>query len=139
VEQDQQYLKIIAIFHFVVGGIAGLISCFPIIHLVLGLTFLFGNFSSVQPTDTMPMSLFGLVFTVIPALIILLGWAFAICVMLAGYFNIKRQHHMFCLVMAGVECMFMPFGTVLGVFSIILLIKPEVKALFAPNLPPVTA
>ena len=32
--------------------------------------------------------------------------------------------------MAGIECMFTPFGTVLGVFTIIVLMRPEVKTMF---------
>jgi hypothetical protein len=32
--------------------------------------------------------------------------------------------------MAGLACMFMPFGTVLGVFTIIVLVKENVKGMF---------
>ena len=32
--------------------------------------------------------------------------------------------------MAGIECIFMPVGTVLGVFTIIVLVRNSVKALF---------
>jgi hypothetical protein len=42
---------------------------------------------------------------------------------------------MFCLVMGGVECLFMPFGTVLGVFTIIVLMREPVKQLFGVNPP----
>ena len=35
--------------------------------------------------------------------------------------------------MAAVECVFMPFGTVLGVFTIIVLMREPVKQLFAVN------
>jgi hypothetical protein len=35
--------------------------------------------------------------------------------------------------MAGVECLFMPFGTVLGVFTIIVLMRESVKQVFAAN------
>jgi hypothetical protein len=35
-----------------------------------------------------------------------------------------------CFVVAAIECIFMPFGTVLGVFTIIVLSRPSVKALF---------
>jgi hypothetical protein len=35
--------------------------------------------------------------------------------------------------MACIECMFMPFGTVLGVFTIIVFIRQSVKALFTPK------
>jgi len=34
-------------------------------------------------------------------------------------------------VMACVECLFIPFGTILGVFTIIVLLRESVKALFA--------
>ncbi len=45
------------------------------------------------------------------------------------------MHHrrrLFCLVVAGVECAFMPFGTVLGVFTIAVLMRESVKELFEP-------
>jgi hypothetical protein len=38
-----------------------------------------------------------------------------------------------CFVMACGECMFMPFGTVLGVFTILVLNRQSVKGLFAPG------
>jgi hypothetical protein len=34
------------------------------------------------------------------------------------------------LAIAGIECIFIPFGTVLGVFTIIVLMRPTVKELF---------
>ncbi len=37
---------------------------------------------------------------------------------------------MVVLVMAGIECLFMPFGTALGVFTIIVLIRDDVKTMF---------
>jgi len=40
---------------------------------------------------------------------------------------------MFCLVMGGVESIFMPFGTILGVFTISVLMRESVKQLFTAN------
>ena len=126
--EDEQYLKLLSIFHYVVGGIAGLFACFPIIHFVFGISILISSFT--QPSQEDFPALFGLLFTLIAGVVILLGWAFAICIIMAGRFISKRKNHMFCMVMAGVECMFTPFGTVLGVFTIITLIRPSVKELF---------
>lgn len=42
----------------------------------------------------------------------------------------RRRHHVFCLVIAGIECLVMPFGTVLGVFTIIVLTKESVREMF---------
>lgn len=33
--QDEQYLQILSIFHFVVGGLTALFACFPIFHLAI--------------------------------------------------------------------------------------------------------
>jgi hypothetical protein len=41
----------------------------------------------------------------------------------------------FCLVVAGVSCLFMPFGTILGVLSLIVLNRPSVKLLFSAQEP----
>ena len=43
---------------------------------------------------------------------------------------------MYCLVVAAVECIFMPFGTVLGVFTIIVLMRPGVKERFGVEAQP---
>jgi hypothetical protein len=52
---------------------------------------------------------------------ILLGWTFAALVLIAGSCIAHRKHYTFCFVMACVECLSMPFGTVLGVFTILVL------------------
>jgi hypothetical protein len=126
--QDEQHLQLLSIFHYVVGGLAGLFACFPIIHLVVGLGILISSLTN--PTHNGPDAFFGLFFVVIAGSIMLVGWTFAICIAITGRFIATRKHYMFCLIMAGIECMFTPFGTVLGVFTIITLVRPTVKAVF---------
>jgi hypothetical protein len=130
--QDEQHLQLLSIFHYIVGGLAGLFACFPLIHLAVGIGVIISSFT--EPSAGGPPLLFGLFFVVIAGSIILIGWAFAICIILAGRFITKRKNYMFCLVMAGIECMFTPFGTVLGVFTIITLVRPSVKELFESHL-----
>jgi hypothetical protein len=129
---DIQHLKILSIFHYVVAGISALFSLFPIFHLMVGISMLAGGFfpPEAEADVPFPFVLFGLMFTLIPAAMIFLGLVFSAFVAAAGYFLAKRKNHTFCLVMAGVSCIFMPFGTVLGVFSIIVLSRPSVKELF---------
>lgn len=133
--QDEQYLQILSIFHFVVGGLTALCACFPIFHLAVGISMLTGGFGPTPTDEPFPFQLFGLMFVLIPAMIILLGWALAAAIVTTGYFLSKRRNHIFCLVVGGVECIFFPFGTVLGVFTIIVLVRPTVKALFEAKLP----
>ena len=49
---------------------------------------------------------------------------------LAGRNLARRRRYLFCQVVAGVGCMFMPFGTVLGVFTLVVLSRPAVRNLF---------
>jgi len=59
--------------------------------------------------------------------------ALAWCIVFAGRFLARRKHYMFVFVVACCECMFMPFGTVIGIFTIIALSKPTVRSLFSPT------
>ncbi len=129
--QDTEHLKLLSVFHYVLGGLLGCCACFPIIYLILGIVILTSPQSFQQPkSDNFPATLFGVMFTVIPAAMILLGWAVAICVLVAGRCLARRVHYTFCLVVAAIACIFMPLGTVLGVLTIIVLMRPSVKSLF---------
>ncbi len=156
IDQVREHLRLLSVFHYVVGGIGYLFSLIPVIHLVMGIFFLFmpeeafhpapspaagsetAESSTVpRPDELFPVKLFGLMFTLIPAVIILSGFIFSTLVVVAGKRLAAHRSHTYCLVMAGVECVFMPFGTVLGVFTILTLLKPEARQLF--GLPPTTA
>lgn len=39
--RDEEHLKLLPIFHYVVGDMAGVFSLIPIFHLVVGLVFIF--------------------------------------------------------------------------------------------------
>ena len=131
--QDQEHLKLLSIFHYIVGGLAALFSFFPIVHLVLGILFIVSPDRIMGSGGSPPPPFLGWMFVIIGSCIMLLGWAFAICVILAGRFIAKRRNYIFCLVIASLNCLFMPFGTILGVFTIVILMRPSVKELFVPS------
>jgi hypothetical protein len=55
------------------------------------------------------------------------------CIALVGYALRRRRWWNFCYVMSALLCPSFPFGTALGIASLITLSKPEVKNLFTPN------
>ena len=130
--QDEQHLRLLSIFHYVVGGMNALAACIPFIHLALGIALVSGAFPD-QPGHQGPPPFLGWLFIGIAAVLILGGWTLAVAILLAGRFLIRRTHYTYCFVVAAVECLFMPVGTVLGVFTIIVLVRPSVKALFQPG------
>ena len=136
IKQDEDHLRLLSIFHYIVGGLGALFACFPILHLGMGLAFIFAPHQMTNGNrDGSPeaMAVMGWFFVVFAGLAILLGWTFAVCLILAGRFLARRRHYTFCFVMAAVSCIFMPFGTILGVFTIIVLLRPSVKELFSKS------
>lgn len=125
---EEKHLDLLAIFHYVVGGLTAFFSCFFLIHPFMGLAML----SGVMDTGEFPVA-FAWMFILIPSVFILGGWTIAALIIVAGRRLKQRRSHTFCLVIAAIECMFMPYGTVLGVFTIITLIKDRVKEMFAVN------
>jgi hypothetical protein len=128
--EDIEYLKLLSIFHYVVGGLAALFACFPIIYIAVGVLAVYAPGTMDAEGDALP-ALFGWIFIVVGAGLILVGWSFAVFTIIAGRYLARQIHYLFCMVMAAIECMFMPFGTVLGIFTIIVLAKPSVKKMFA--------
>ena len=134
--QDEEHLKLLSVFHYVAGGITGLIACFPIMHLFMGLVILIAGLGEASGDEKFIVLLISLMFILIPGLIILCGWALATCLIIAGSFLSSRKHYTFCFVVACISCLLMPYGTVLGVFTIIVLMRPTVKELFAATCSP---
>jgi hypothetical protein len=127
---DTDQLNLLSVFHYVVGGLAGLFACIPFIHFFLGLAMLSG-WVAADDSDAAVLAVAGGFMMVLAGLFIVGGWTFAVCLIIAGRSLAGRRRYTFCLVMAAIACAFMPFGTVLGVFTIIVLMRPGVKELFA--------
>lgn len=140
-EQDREHLRLLAIFHFVLAGVAALFSLLPVFHLLVG----FGLLASAgtAPAEALPGVLVGWIFVGVAGLMMTLGFGYAACLLIAGRSLAERRRHTFCLVVAGLSCLFMPIGTALGIFTILVLVRPSVRALFpaspgftAPLVPP---
>jgi hypothetical protein len=126
----EQYLKLLSIFHYVVGGLLGLFACLPLVHVAIGIMAVLSPEMLNDGGKAFP-AFVGWLFIIVGATFVLAGWAMAACMLLAGKFLAKRIRYTFCLVVAAIECIFMPFGTVLGVFTLIVLTKSFVKEMFS--------
>jgi hypothetical protein len=126
---DKEHLKLLSIFHYIVGAITALFSCFPLIHIAIGIAMLCCAFDGKDA----PPKFVGWIFIIFPGFMMLCGWALAVCILIAGSKLARYRARTYCLVIACVECIFMPFGTVLGAFTIIVLMKNSVKELFATS------
>jgi hypothetical protein len=130
--QDKEQLRLLAIFHYVVAGLAGLFSFFPLIYTVIGAIFIFAaRHGTAKPGEDLPPEALGWIFSIIGSLFFLIGLGMAICMLIAGRSLALYKRYSFALVMACIECLFIPFGTILGVFTIVVLSRESAKGLFS--------
>ncbi len=128
--QNDDVLRVLAVFHFVLAGMATMVALFPTVHLIVGIGLVSGAFTT--PRDPFPFALVGWIFVILASCWILCGLLFAASMAMAGRMLLSRRRYFFCLTMAGLACMFMPFGTILGTFTIIILMKGDIRAQFQP-------
>ena len=95
----------------------------------MGLLMISGKFFE-EAEGSPPPPCIGWMFVIMGSVFILIGWAISICIIVPGRKLKQRKNRMYCMVVAGIECMFMPFGTVLGVFTLITLNKDSIKETF---------
>ncbi|QGZ89200.1 hypothetical protein GQR42_06000 [Microcystis aeruginosa FD4] len=130
---DRQHLKLLSIFHYIMGGILAFFFLFPLIHFTIGLLIITESIS-VHSSGNLPPQAAGYFFAVVGGLFFILGEVFAIATIVSGRFLKRRQRYWFSFVMACILCSFTPLGTILGVFTIIVLSRQSVKELYGlPN------
>jgi hypothetical protein len=120
-------LRLLSIFHYVLAGLTALFSLFPLLYVGMGAFFISGVLKD-EPNP--PPAFIGWFIIAIGAFFFLLILAEAVALFFAGRFLAQQRHWLFCMIVAGLSCASFPFGTALGVFTIVVLSKPEVKALF---------
>ena len=131
--QDEEHLRLLAIFHNVVAGLGVLFSLFPLLHLGMGIMLVTGRFETGEQANGFEPAFMGWFFITFSLTWIIVGLTASVFVFRAGRYLRRRERYMFCLVMAGVMCAFAPFGTVLGVFTLLVLHRPTVKEAFAAS------
>ncbi|HEX8325682.1 MAG TPA: hypothetical protein VF595_17390 [Tepidisphaeraceae bacterium] len=128
VNTDIEHLRLLSIFHFIVGGIQLLIGCFPIIYLVLGILIVIGQLdgsaSNGDPTGV------GWVLIAIGLFVTTIAWTIGALTIYSGFQMKRRRWRTFSIVVAAVNCIHFPFGTTLGVFTLIVLLRRSVEELY---------
>lgn len=119
--QDLEHLNVLAILHYVLAGLTALTAMLPMLYVALGFAMLAGG---------APGEIALMVIAIGGGLAVLLLGS-AVLVALCGYYLHKRKARTFCFVVAAINCTQMPLGTVLGIFTILVLSRDSVQELFA--------
>lgn len=128
---DQEHLRLLVIFHYVLAGITGLFGSIPLLHVAMGLFFVLNpeTLAEGNPQGA-PPAWFGWIFVGVGGAMVLMGWTMALLTFFSGRFMAQRRRWLFSMVIAGIQCAFVPFGTVLGIFTLIVLQRDTVRRLY---------
>ncbi len=132
---DLKHLRYLRIGHFVNAGILFLIALFTVIYMVIGVAMIGGAFEGDKDP---PPEFLGFFFVVIGVVLMAIFGGLAVLNLIVAR-NLRSQRNwIFCVVMAAVNVMFSPLGIIIGVFSLVVLLRESVKQLFAASAQPIS-
>jgi hypothetical protein len=128
---DVEHLQLLAIFHFILAGLAVVGLGFMFLHYVVLHSFL-GNpeMWKDQKGGGPPPQEFFAIFKWFYAFFGTLIFASGIANLLSGLFIRRRKNRIFSLIVAGLNCVQFPFGTILGIFTFVVLLRDSVREIY---------
>lgn len=130
---DQEHLKLLSIGYMISAGLSVLFSLFGLMYVFMGVVmrsaFAGTSEATIKQGQAPPPEMF-LFFTLIGLVMFLVMITLAAMKARAAWCLKKRRSRVFCLVVGGISCLGIPYGTVIGVFTFIVLGRASVKQLF---------
>ena len=131
---DEEHLKILSICYMISAAASAFFSLFGLMYAGMGAVVsqaiknapeLAGNTSSA-----LPPGLFSWIFGVFGVAVFLFSMTLAGLKLGVALCIKKRKARVFCMVVAALECLGVPYGTLLGIFTFIVLGRESVERLF---------
>lgn len=138
---DEEQLRLLRIGYLTMGGVAVFTGLFGLFYVFMGVLVTRVPMQA-GPGDQMPPELMGWFFALFGLVFMLVAGVYALLAFLTARALRRRRARGLCLATAALSCLYIPFGTLLGVFTFIALGRPSVTQLFAaasesaPALPP---
>ena len=133
---DDEHLKLLSLGYMISAGVAAFFSLFGLLYLVMGVVMRI-SFSHMPDTSSKaaegPPAFIGWILGGIGLAIFLSMVALAALKFRAGLCIKNRKSRTFCMVIAALGCLEIPYGTLLGVFSFLVLGRDSVARLFASS------
>jgi hypothetical protein len=132
-QKDDSDLRTLSILHYVYAGLLGVGALFSVVYIAMGVFVATAvTSSSSSASDKQAGAVMGGLFIVVGAMIFVFLAAKTVLLVLAGRALSQRRRYMLAFITACITCINVPLGTALGIFTILVLQRPSVKAAFGP-------
>jgi hypothetical protein len=130
-DQDTSHLNTLSIFYYILAGLQCLGGCVGIIYIGLGVMLgLAGAAGGNHGGDAAAGATMGGALACVGVVILVIVGGLAYLNFLAGQSLRQRKRLALIYVMAAIACLNLPLGTILGIFTFVVLSRPSVKASF---------
>ncbi|MBX3176175.1 MAG: hypothetical protein KF886_02335 [Candidatus Hydrogenedentes bacterium] len=124
-KDDVDHLNLLSLAHVVLGVLGVVVSGFVLLYVLLGVAMLLGP---VEVQGAPPV--IGLGFIAIGVVGFFFGALPSVALILSGRCLKRRTGYTFSFIVACVSCIHVPLGTALGICTILVLVRPSVKAAY---------
>ena len=120
-------LQFLAMFHFAIGAMAALVSLVPALGLFVSTSLA----APGQPVDMLLVRLFGEAGGAVAAgLLLVVGMTLGALLVAEGFHLMRLRNLRFCRLVSTIGLVFVPFGTLLGAVTLVVLSRPATQAEF---------
>jgi len=121
-------LKALSIGHYIQGGI---VAFYSLVALLYGafIGTIVTKVGGANQQQQLPDGILAILSIIFSAILFALA-LYTVCIFLAARWLGSRQHILFIQIVSGLNCLFIPYGAALGVFTLVVLARPQTKGLF---------
>jgi hypothetical protein len=127
---DEEHLRLLSLFHFIKGGITAAFSLLGLLYfLFLGFIMKMGsriNMPSQSYNEELPFEFISYFF-IIAGVIVMLFLFSGILQLVSGYYLKRKKYRLFSFIIGIIEILEVPYGTILGLMTLIVLSRDSVK------------
>ncbi|HVR09127.1 MAG TPA: hypothetical protein VMW75_13845 [Thermoanaerobaculia bacterium] len=133
---DEEQLRLLSIFYMVYGGLAAALSLIALCFVFAGLVLAAGGAAWWSPSEEQAgAAIAGCFFAAAGSAFFVLFGITAGLRILVGFALRRHRYYILCLVAAVLTSLSIPLGALLGVATLVVLMRPSVERLFSGQPP----
>lgn len=127
---DEEHLRLLSIGYYISGGLSIAFSFVGLLYMAIGIFLFTVNSSSSAAAGGPPPQFIGSIMGILGLSIFVFLITMGVLKFISGSHLKKRKGRILSMVVAGVNCLEFPYGTLLSVFTFMVLSRSSVKKLF---------
>lgn len=132
-DKDRSHINVLIVLHYVNAGLTLFMIAFLFLHYYFMGTMFLNEELFKEAEGGAEMMEFFKVFRWFYLLMGITCLADMVVNILSAVFMRQKKFRMFSIVVAGLNCLYIPLGTALGVFTILVLLRPSVQTAYAQS------